>query len=363
MRLPKKLPAIFSQPRQTLGSDEPLAAGGLGWREVIVPRARCIHRSFDFEQVPARQRPQALELRIASWAPFHRYGSCVLWQGGRAQVWLWHLRPDEPDREGPFVRVLPESALREPPADGGDAARLLAAVEGFEGQVWREGILVGSQWWAEQPSARQWSLFRRSQGLGPEPDGTVPAALDVPLGAKPWGRRPVALATSLVRHEPLWVAAAAALLVAIAVADGAGALRWQLALGHARAQLAHVREQARPVLDARRKALATEAKIRRLAGLLSAPSQLRLLADVTRQLPGKAHITQWTYDNGTLQLVVHAQSAPDPRFYVQGLQKLPELQGVSPSGSAGSNELRLTAQVQVPGAPAPASSAAAGGGS
>lgn len=356
MNIPNRLQAIFSPPRRTLASSDPVTLSGLAWGEYVLPRARCLFQSFAFEQVPARRRAQALELKLLSWSPYAHFASYVLWQGDRAQVWVWRLAEGEREAAGPFTRVVPESALRPPPGGAGDIVRLLACTEGYEGQHWRDGVLHGSRWWAAVPDAHAWALFRRSQGLAP--DAAVPSPRDVPLAPRPWGRTALAWSATFVRHERAWVMAGLGVVLAIALAQGAGLLRWQFAAAGIEGRLAAIQRQAEPVLRARRDALESENRITGLRALLAAPSQLELLSAVTRQLPPKAVIADWNYDAGTLQVTVQAQEQPDPRYYVKVLQDLPQLSNVSPAGGSGANELKLTAQVAAASAsaatPAPA---------
>lgn len=50
----------------------------------------------------------------------------------------------------------PEPFLRLP-ATG--PCRLLACIEGFEGQIWEKGQLVSSRWWPDQPDHSMWAEF------------------------------------------------------------------------------------------------------------------------------------------------------------------------------------------------------------
>ena len=98
----------------------------------------------------------------------------------RAGVWSWD-GAFELDRGAVAntVRVIPESLARKPFDEG---ARLVRCIDGFEGQVWREGALTSSRWWPEQPTARDWQNFMRAAQAPIEIDRTAaPAPVDAPF--------------------------------------------------------------------------------------------------------------------------------------------------------------------------------------
>ncbi|WP_374473103.1 hypothetical protein [Arenimonas sp.] len=182
-----------------------------------MPRAACHYRRLEFAQLPVRQRAAAAKLAVRRHEPAPGALQHVAWTGATAHAWIWP-QPDPVMAEGE-PGWIPESLLRAPPA--GDGPRLLQAIEGVEGQVWRDGQLQASQWWPAVPDADAWRRFLRACGIGPDAAGAVPAPETLPWETTPWGDAPRGLPGSPAALERLaWVAGLG--LVALC-------LGWQLA--------------------------------------------------------------------------------------------------------------------------------------
>lgn len=337
-------------PRRVLKTEEPIPSGGAGWGDWVLSRKRCLYRHFDLHQVPERKRLSALELNVDGWSPYPRYGSYVLWRDHHALVWLWELREGETESPGPFSRVLPESVLIAPPVSPAPLCRLVMLAEGCEGQAWQHGVLKLSRWWPRVPEAREWVLFQRASSMASNPETL--RAEKIPLSSRPWGRPKIRLWVELQRHEALWVTAIFATLLAVVVVQGAGLLHWTGALGVGQRRLVAVTAQARPLLQARRQALFAQARIVELSKQLKTPVQSALLYGVSKHLAPGVRMVSWTYQNHSLQFTLRASKALDPSYYVKIFQTLPNLENVGLGANTSSNELKLTAQVAVPGAAA-----------
>ena len=57
------------------------------------------------------------------------------------------------------VQAIPETVARKRLEDG---ARIVRCIDGFEGQVWRNGVLTASRWWRAAPSDQEWLHFMRA---------------------------------------------------------------------------------------------------------------------------------------------------------------------------------------------------------
>ena len=79
-------------------------------------------------------------------------------QAGRdatlATVWTW----DRSQSHAANARLLPEPLARVPMR--GDGARLVKALQGYDGEVWDNGYCVASRWWAAHPSDADWRDFQ-----------------------------------------------------------------------------------------------------------------------------------------------------------------------------------------------------------
>ncbi len=309
----------------------------------MLPRQRCLYKHFDLKQIPERKRLSALELNVDGWSPYSRYGSYVLWCNHHAMVWLWELRESELESPGPFIRVMPESALIPPPVASQPLCRLVALGQGCEGQAWRNGILESSRWWSHTPPVEEWSLFQRASGVTPDP--VVPQAEKIPFAAYPWARSRIRLWVELQRHETLWVTAIFAVLLAVILVQGIGLLRWSGALGNVEQRRATVREQARPLLESRRQALLVQSQIFTLKKLLKSPPQSTLLYGVAKRLAPGVKIVSWKYQNHALQFTLHSRKTLDPSHYVKVFQSLPFLENLGLGSNSSSRDLVITAQV------------------
>ncbi len=258
-------------------------------------------------------------------------------------AWLWELREGETESPGLFTRTIPESVLIPPPASTEPLCRLVTVAEGCEGQAWRHGILESSRWWSRVPEAGEWALFQRAAGMAPNPGAPQPEK--IPLSGRPWARSKIRLWVELQRHETLWVAAIFAILLAVIVVQGVGLLRWTGALGGVQNRLVAVTGQARPLLQARRRALFAQAQIAALRKRLMAPAQDALLYGVAKRLAPGVQIVSWTYQNHALQFTLRAPGTLDPSYYVKAFQALPDLENVSLGANSAPNELKITAQV------------------
>lgn len=139
-------------------------APGLGAVVWVLARALCRFRVVDLAQVPATGRAQALRLQVAQLSPFADTGHCVVWQGGKALLWMWDAAlvrqaMAEAGVAAKRAQVWPESLLYAPGVPG---ARLVQALQGVEAQIWDDGgALVMSRWWPAPPDAAEWLVFER----------------------------------------------------------------------------------------------------------------------------------------------------------------------------------------------------------
>src|SRR3990172_2060065 len=161
---------------QHLSATDP-APNRLGAAQWVLSRPLYRFRRFDLEHVPKAQRTQALRLQIRQWSPYASPGQYVVWGQDDALVWAWDAD-----------RLLHPTLL--------SGLRLVACLDGVEGQLWRERRPVHSRWWPESPSATEWLNFQRDAGIAPGQGDAVPAPQ-----APPWLKQPWAKTADLGRGE------------------------------------------------------------------------------------------------------------------------------------------------------------------
>lgn len=239
----------------------------------------------------------------------------VAWVGGIAHVWTWLPSDDASAREK--ATWVPESLLRARPS--GDGPRLIALMEGVEGQVWREGDMVASQWWPSPPTEQVWHRFVRYAGLAPDVSDTLPS-VDQAGWSAPWARLRGAAGGPDVLEAMAW----RAVMAGVALALG-----WQVMARdderevHAvlLARTEALRLQATPLLDARERADAAYADIERFRDLQRASSDYSLMPAVTIPLGEDARLLGWQRHGDVLKAKV-AVNDVDPRRAVDAYTRV-----------------------------------------
>jgi len=143
------------------------APNRVGAAQWVLSRPLYRFRRFDLKHISKAQRTQALRLQIRQWSPYAGPGQYVVWGQDHALVWAWDADRLEADLAAQELkpkstRVIPESLLHPPLLSG---LRLVACLDGVEGQLWQEQRPVHSRWWPETPSATEWLNFQRDAGI------------------------------------------------------------------------------------------------------------------------------------------------------------------------------------------------------
>lgn len=269
---------------------------------------------FDLKSVPKPQRVQALELQIRQWTPFANTGRYLVWQGEDALIWAW-----DADRLGADiatqnlssnrVEILPESLLHPPLADG---LRLAACLDGVEGQLWQDGFLVHSRWWPAVPTEAEWLNFQRDAGNSAQQQSTVvppPARQNWLL--QPWARNvPAGSGGAWTASYETWLVGAGVLILAGMTSwYGIQLAKTRQALELRNSELKAAETIARPIFEARQRALDAQVRIELLqkAGLY--PDQLAVMATLATLLPrNTATLTEWDYRDDKLKISVSSPS-------------------------------------------------------
>lgn len=284
-------------------------------------RALCAYAVFDAANIPAAKRKNFLAVAVRRWSPFVEPQFHAEWFGARAMVWSWPgalVSAGVDEIAGAPKRVWPESLFRGQPEPEG--VRLLALDEGVEGRVWRDGVLVASQWWPDTPPRDEWEAFLRGAGLPPA--GDVPVPVEAPLQDAPWSRQRAVALNDFARHRrALALAAVAAAAFAIAMPLAASlrlltkTVLLERVIAEDEAKVAHL-------LAAREAAERDRAAVERALALRPPARQLELLSAAIAATPG----TGWTLlewrmpDRRTVEAVLRMPS-PDPAALVRGWEK------------------------------------------
>lgn len=199
----------------------------------------------------------------------------------RAGVWSWD-GGFEFDRgaSAKTVRVIPETLARIPFDEG---ARLVRCIDGFEGQVWREGALIASRWWLSPPTAREWQHFMRA-AQAPVESGDVdaPTPVDAPF------RTDLPIidfepSNLQLTFAPARIAATAAcIFVLVGMFEIAQLVTHSAAAAASRAQIQSTLDENSTAIEARRNALTAVGEIETFADVgATKPVALAFIAVAT----------------------------------------------------------------------------------
>jgi hypothetical protein len=326
-------------------------SGRRGRRYWVVSRALC--RVFKVPPLPegstARQL-EALDLQIARLSPFSETGSHAHFGAHCVNLWLWDAQVARETAaaigiDARRVPAVPETALR-PSAAG---IRLVECLDGVEGQYWENGDLAASRWWPTLPDSRAWVLFQRGASLPAEQITPNPP----PVTRLEWLDRPWTNAgpngwIGLNAFDPQLVAAGIGLVFLIGYGYlSAEWLRLAWDTHRAEAAIAARSRQFAPVIEARRAALNNAATVRRLHDLDRYPGQLAMMARVAEKLPhNETHLTEWSYDDGKLEITVAADHPLDSVYFVRALERVADFKNVTAERARSDKSLHIRLVVE-----------------
>lgn len=303
--------------------------------------------------IPAAQRDSALQLKIKQWTPFAEAANYTVWKGGQAQVWVWDKSRQQALLSEIGIKnatVIPEPLLYARPVT--DEVRLLQCLEGVEGQIWHDGLLIGCRWWSSAPSAIEWAYFQRAHGLAATQE--VPPTLELQYLERPWGRSKADFTFFNLRRESLWVTLGAAFFTVLLTWQMVGLWKWQRATTQVQTKIETLQTKISSILELRNRAIADKLVIDELFALAPYPHQIDLMAIVTDillkinqelKLPANdIRLIDWLYQMGELKMTIES-SEIDPTVYVKTFQDHPRFTEVKSSTGRKSEQIILTMKV------------------
>lgn len=311
----------------------------------MLSRALCRFATFTLPpSLGSGDRDRALKLLIGEASPYGETGYLAEWGEGRAGAWLWDraavAAAIEAAGEDPgTVTVLPETAVQQP---GGAGVRLVGVLDGYEGQVWQDGLLRASRFWPQAPDQAEWVRFLRSSG---DASALGQARLSSPVDPvwleRPWPRRS---AGSLLGEFRGWKAVAT--IACVAVAPFAYQIGQVAALNLERsrydASVEAMEVSAAPVLVARDAALRSAARVRQIEALRPYPAPIEVMARISEILPPNGTVFQdFSYQQPDVRFTLTGQANFDATFFVRALSGIPIFTDVNAENAAGPGMLTL----------------------
>jgi hypothetical protein len=337
--MPSRSPHFYLQRHD--GIQRP--ASWRGRRYWVVGRSLCSSRLFPLANVARSNLKGAAELKAREWAPYPDLGLHLHLARDAARIWVWDgARVGEammtmgvhPGR----VAVLPETALQARLTDG---LHLVDCLEGVEGQLWSDGELKASRWWAETPSTRQWLEFQRAAGMMIHAFPQIPPAEQPVWRNRPWTNSGEGLGIERRAGQAAMVGGGV-LLAAYAYFGGSLAHNAQ-ALSDLENRLVETQRRLAPAVSDRERALANFDFLDGFAKLDPYASQLAVFARVAEKLPSNgAQLAAWSYQQGDLQFTVFSPtSPPDILFYVKTYSAVEGFTSVTADRAEGDRSLRM----------------------
>lgn len=327
----------------------------------VLARSRCRYLYVPYQGLPAAERRNRLQLELQVWAPFEDCAAALVETPQGCMVFAWDATALAEATRGaaPTLPTLPETLLRPRLADG---VALQACVEGFEGQVWQQQVLLASRWWPQRPDAAAWLNFQRGASVQsplplPEPAAQAPA-LDVPWA---WPSTPQGWREAQRLRWHAGVGAVALLLLLPTLWLGLGWWQTRARTEALQLQAAQIEPALQPVLRVRSDALQGLAALESTSQLLDRVAPLDLLAHLSRQLPADgAVLRQLEWEGKRLRLVLAMPARASRTAYVKALEEGGWLRGVREEAQeAEPGTLALVAELATAtAAGAPASGAA-----
>jgi len=336
MRKPLFLPRRY---QQRLADTIPPSDGN-GRREWVISRALCHYRCFDLREIPVNRRDAVLQMYVQQWNPFANGDSFSVWKQNVAQTWVWDSSKIETAQLEQNIKnpyVMPETLLR-PTLENG--VQLLKCLDGIEGQIWRDNILIASRWWAQLPEIKEWQTFLRAYHAIESTDSPLQ---DVAFLEKPWGKARSAFRSSGLLQERWLIAILAVVFISAFIWEGVFVSKWHAAYMNLQTDIAELNEKANPILEAKTQTIHEQKHVERLLGLNVYPNNLEIMAKIVEKLPQMIKMIDWHYQTGEVSFTI--EGAPlEPSYYVSTYQAIPLFSDVK-SSSKMANQLTVSMKV------------------
>lgn len=323
--------------------------------QIVVGRDYCQYSCLKLAHVPRAKRERALKNQIDLLSAWADVDYSVAWQNGYAQVWFWSRQEIESllntgDEEAGALgnlyrpKFLSEVLYWVKPSSPG--LHLFKAHNGCDLQYWDNGLLRGSQWYANAPSQQQLQRFCRSQGLS-SVVGELVVDQAVSEGALWDGVTSSVWSHFFERRSQIAVGLVALSLLIMSLQLTAIA-RWYVEESSLEEQTKELSLSANELINARNQARSARAEVSELRRLLSMPDPLATQLKVFKHLPHdlKLNLQTWERNINQVDMTVEGQ-IPDTLSLVQALEQN-EMKNVRVEPLIEPNKYRIRLQLGEP---------------
>lgn len=297
----------------------------------------------------ARRREAELEaLRIAMSQDAGFY--IVLWREG-ASVWTWdeaavRAELQRAERDDLISAPRAPETLLQAPEISAEGLRLASCLHGVDGQMWRDGEIVGSRWWRARPSVGDWLVFAESVGGGVASTEPPPPLAPAPL-ARPWRQndwRPQN-AELIDKRAGFWITAG---VVATIFCGGAFVAGVELTHNRLQSKVAKLEQEVAPVREAHKRVMLANAELKRISAPIKGVEAVAIVSAVANVLNSAG-----VKANG-MELRDNKIMISLPRTFASGadrlLRQLEETRGISAarltSNALNTGDVQIEAEIE-----------------
>ncbi len=278
--------------------------------QFLIGRDLSRYALIELGHVTRANRVQALTHQIKLLSPWDDTDFSVAWSDGAAQVWFWS-RKEIHDLLGSAITAkslyrpdfFSEVLFWERPAE--DGIYLYKANTGFDLQLWRSGILRGSQWFNHEPSKQQIQRFSRSNGAAPDIENLTVKLPNFSVG--PWQGTTSSVWIHLVDRRTQIIAVGLAVSFLIATAQMTLVARWYWESANWDRKTAQLAESVEPLLSARSQARAARQELEQIQQILQPFPALASQIAVQKALPSALTIELQTWERNIDQVDISAK--------------------------------------------------------
>ena len=301
--------------------------------------------------IPDNRKNALLRVQVSRWSAFRNTKYAAQWAGRQASVYAWdqdEIKKSivESGHDEKRCAIWPEGFIRTRIENG---ARLIAAIEGFEGQVWKNGFLTASRWWHESPHKYEWDLFLRAAGVSLDQLGEEnPEAVHADFLDTPWTHNMsyVDAAWSLL-EDPKYAAVIIAIVTAPFIYLASEYITLVTARSNVDRQLSALSVETEGIRKLRNMAINNLGQINDYLALEVYPSQLSLISTASGLLSTyNVRLIEWNYDVGTLSFTLTADHEIDATGLITTFEKSGTFSNVSASRTGPDGQVRARMDVR-----------------
>jgi len=314
----------------------------------VVSRALCLYELVDLRNVSKEDRSNALDFHIKKNSPFASTGFHCEWKNAFAMVWIWNKATVNTAIDEQAINafeILPETVLREKPTNG--IALLPTLDDGYDIQFWVNDILLSSSYFSNTPDEASTLDFikgipRFNQFAFDLPKLIKPQVVEAPIQQTPWkGSSSSNKLLKGLNFEPT--------IAFIILISALSYIQWQTigsikassALENLEESIELAFDKARPIANAREKALDSQQKFEQTNQLIDFPDQLKLMSSFGQLIAEKqGQLKRWQFRLDKLELTVESKNN-NSLEYVNSFQALKTVQSVSTEPVNKTNRIKI----------------------